>query len=227
MRAVIAERSRIARELHDTLIQGFSGVTMQLQALLVRLSDSPQRRTLDEIIHDAGVCLREARRSVAGLRNSAQGESGLTAAIAQAARQLTETHDVRLTLKLEPAPADLPSDVQYNLLRIAQEAISNAVRHSGAGTIEVALDCMPQQLRLSVRDDGVGLPTDGTEPASQQGHYGLVGMRERAHHIGAEYRLESSPGRGTLICVTLATDGSPRDAAMPPARQPAATEGAH
>jgi len=140
---------------------------------------------------------------VAGLRTPpGHPESGFAAALAQAARQLTETRDVRLKLRLDGGPAGLPADVEYNLLRIASEAVSNAVRHSGARTIEVALDCADGRLVLGVKDDGVGF--DG-EPAAGDygGHYGLVGMRERAAQIGAELKLTSQRGRGTVVNVTL------------------------
>jgi signal transduction histidine kinase/ligand-binding sensor domain-containing protein len=202
LHVVVAERSRIARELHDTLMQGFSGVTMEMQALSARLPASEERRTLEEIIRDAGVCLREARRSVAGLR-SPQGEvSGLSTAIEQAMRQLTETRDVRLNLRLATVPFGLPPDVEYNLLRIAQEAVANAVKHSGGRTIDVDLDCAGGKLRLEIRDDGVGYVAPDGNPA-QPGHYGLIGMRERANQIGADFHLTSEPGRGTTVCVTL------------------------
>jgi len=203
MQDILTERSRIARELHDTLLQGFSGVTMEMQALSTRLPTSGERATLEEIIRDAATCMREARRSVAGLRTPpGHQESGFAAALAQAARQLTETRDVRLKLRLDGGPAGLPADVEYNLLRIASEAVSNAVRHSGARTIEVALDCADGRLVLGVKDDGVGF--DG-EPAAGDygGHYGLVGMRERAAQIGAELKLTSQRGRGTVVNVTL------------------------
>ncbi|HLJ11233.1 MAG TPA: two-component regulator propeller domain-containing protein [Planctomycetaceae bacterium] len=206
--AVLAERSRIARELHDTLIQGFSGITMQMQGLAARLNRSPERQTLEEIIQDAGSCLRDARRSVGGLR-SASGNSfagdrtaGLAAAVAQAARQLTETRDVRLSLRLAEDPQSVPVEVEYNVLRIAQEAISNAVKHSGARTIEVAMNCTPQLLCLTIRDDGVGFAADNGEH-SQSGHYGLVGMRERAAQIHGELSLESQAGRGTTVRLEL------------------------
>lgn len=199
---VLAERSRIARELHDTLMQGFSGVTMEMQALAARLAPSRERGVLEEIIRDAGVCLREARRSVAGLR-SARGEaSGLAAAVAQAARQLTETHDVRLKLRLADSPPRLPADVEYNVLCIAQEAIANAVKHSAARTITVALVYASQYLRLSIKDDGIGFRARDGEPA-QPGHYGLIGMRERASQIEAELRVLSEPARGTTVRLDL------------------------
>jgi signal transduction histidine kinase len=223
-RAVLAERSRIARELHDTLIQGFSGVTMQLQALAARLPESSERSTLEEVIGDAGLCLREARRSVAGLRSAADGGPGLAAAVAQAARAITELHDVRLLLRLGRSPTGLTADVEYNLLRIMQEAVTNAVKHAGASTIEVILDASPPQLRLSVRDDGVGFNADGGEHPRGE-HYGLIGMRERAAQIGATLRLASESGRGTTVALELPT--APASAPVPnggasTGRQPAA-----
>ena len=204
LQLILAERSRIARELHDTLMQGFSGVTMQLQALRTRLERIPERETLDEIIRDAGVCLREARRSVAGLRNSRGDTTGLSAAIGRAASQLTEARDVRLELNLAPAPPVLPDDVQYNLLCIVQEAVSNAIQHADATTIAVSLDCSDEQLRMKVVDDGRGL---GRE-ALPAGHYGLIGMRERASQIGADFRVESAPGQGTVVSLQMAMTGA-------------------
>jgi signal transduction histidine kinase/ligand-binding sensor domain-containing protein len=208
MQAVVAERSRIARELHDTLMQGFSGVTMEMQALSVRLSPSAERATLEEIIRDAGVCLREARRSVAGLR--AGGTTGLAATIAEAAQQLTETQAVRLRLQLDPTPQVLPPDAQYNLLRIAQEAIANAVKHADCSAIDVSLACSSKRLELTIADDGVGFAAqDDRTP----GHYGVIGMQERANQIGADLRLDSSPGRGTRVSVTMPIHQTAREPA--------------
>jgi signal transduction histidine kinase len=204
MRAVLAERTRIARELHDTLMQGFSGVTMEMQALAARIPASPERGTLDEIIRDAGVCLREARHSLMGLRTPRSEPSGLATDIGRAARQMAEQRDIRLTLRLNETPRSLSPDVQYNLLRIAQEAVSNAVRHSRAGSIEVALDCTQRELSLSVKDDGVGLAAPDGHP-DHAGHFGIIGMRERATDIGARFELASQPGQGTTVSVVLPT----------------------
>jgi ligand-binding sensor domain-containing protein/anti-sigma regulatory factor (Ser/Thr protein kinase) len=201
---IVAERSRIARELHDTLIQGFSGITMAMQALAGRLRTSQERDSLEDIIHDAANCLRETRRSVAGLREARGPEpsSSLASAIAGAARQITETKDVRLKLRLDKGSRGLPPEVEYNLLRIASEAISNSVKHSGARTIAVSLTSSPDALRLSVSDDGIGC-----EPQEnghlRPGHYGLIGMKERAAQIGAEFEFESTPGHGTTVSVAV------------------------
>ena len=156
---------------------------------------------MGDIIEDAGNCLRETRRSVAGLR-SGQSGAGLATAIEQAARQITETKSIKLKLRLGRNGKGLPADVEYNLVRIAQEAVTNSVKHSGARTVEVALDYSPKAVHLSVRDDGTGFAR-AENGHGRPGHYGLIGMKERATHIGAEFEMASSPGRGTMISVTL------------------------
>jgi signal transduction histidine kinase len=105
-------------------------------------------------------------------------------------------------LRTGQVPEQLPADVEYNVLRIAQEAITNAVKHSRAGTIEVTMSSDTERLSLTVRDDGVGFSVNGSEPA-QPGHYGLIGMRERATQIHAELHLESAPGQGTTVRLEL------------------------
>ncbi len=199
---VLTERNRIARELHDTLIQGFSGITMELQALLGRLKSARERADLQEIINDAGWCLREARRSLAGLRSVQGSTSGLAAAIERTAHQATEGKNIRLRLHLDDRVPDVPAAIAYNLLKIAQEATSNAVNHADAVTIDVSLQRTPEGLRLVVKDDGRGF--EG-EPASfvQLGHDGLAGMQERANDIGAAFHVESARNAGTTVTVEL------------------------
>jgi ligand-binding sensor domain-containing protein/signal transduction histidine kinase len=195
-RAILAERSRIARELHDTLLQGFSGVTMEMQALAARLPHD-SREALRDIIHDAANCLTEARRSVSELRRNRRPSPGLPAELSQAARQLTLSNAVRLKLVVDKYTQALPAYVEYNLLRIAQEAINNAVKHAGAQTIEVTLRMLPDALRISVEDDGSGFVPGNPAPE----HFGLVGMRERADEIGADLRVTSEPEMGTIVVV--------------------------
>jgi signal transduction histidine kinase/ligand-binding sensor domain-containing protein len=197
---VLAERGRIARELHDTLFQGFSGITMAMQAMVSRLPSSSERRTLEEIVADAGHAMRDARQSVAGLRATDPSTSGLATAVAQTARQLADTGNVKL--KLNVAECEVPADVEYNLLRIAQEAVLNAVRHSGARTLRVTLNSTPRHLLLTVRDDGAGFDNNSAVPA---GHYGLIGMKERAAQIGADFEITTAPGEGTTVSVRMAS----------------------
>ena len=198
---ILAERGRIARELHDTLIQGFSGITMTMQALASRLpSSGNERQTLEDIVADAGDALRAARRSLTGLRGQNDATSGLSKAIEHAARRLTEPNHVRLKLNLADCQCPWPADVEDNVLRIAQEAVVNAVKHSGARTLLITLRSTATDLRLSVKDDGVGFDHECTPPP---GHYGLVGMRERAAQIGATFQIASAPGRGTTVLVSV------------------------
>jgi signal transduction histidine kinase len=197
---ILAERSRIARELHDTLIQGFSGITMAMQALAARLPAPADQRALEQIVADAGTSLREARRSLSGLRSRPEAGSGLAVAIAHTSRQLTEARGIRLKLKVDTWDGTLPPDVEDNLLRIAQEAVLNAVKHSGARSLLVALERTANRVRLVIKDDGLGF--DG-RTAAQAGHYGVLGMRERAANIGAELSLDSTPGYGTAVSVTM------------------------
>jgi ligand-binding sensor domain-containing protein/signal transduction histidine kinase len=198
---VLAERNRIARELHDTLLQGLSGITMQLQALWTKLPLSPEKHTLHEIIKDSADCLTEARRSLWGLRSHDSECSGLATRLERAARQATKDHPVRLILKIQPEPFPASADIEYQLLRIAQEGIANCLRHAEANTIEVSLSFDDGAIRLAVRDDGHGF--DFTPERVRDGHYGLVGMRERAQELGGELTVSSAPAFGTEISLVL------------------------
>ncbi|WP_437193727.1 sensor histidine kinase [Planctomicrobium sp. SH527] len=207
--AVMAERLRIARELHDTLIQGFSGVTMQMQALSNRLQPSLEQKTLKEVISDAGFCLREARRTVAGLR-STSGAASLPDAVTQAATQAAETHGLQLKLNIEELSRQLPMEVEYHLLRIAQEAISNTVRHADAKHLHVTLTFRSGRIRLVIKDDGRGFQVAGAE-GRLPGHYGLIGMRERAIQIHGILELQSSPSGGTTVQIDVPIPPQPSE----------------
>ncbi len=171
---------------------------------------------MEDIIQDSAACLTETRRSVAGLRSGGEDDgrdhsSGLAGSIADAARQITETKDIDLKLNMSNIPARLPADVEYNLLRIAAEALANAVKHSGAHTIEVELDGFDGELHLSVRDDGAGFIRK-ENGYTNEGHYGLVGMKERAAQIGAELEVASVPGHGTTVSLVLPKVALPKTA---------------
>ena len=209
---VLAERSRIARELHDTLLQGLSGITMQLQALWTKLPSSKEKQFLQEIIQDASRCSTQARQSLWGLRAVGTAASlEFSEKLAQLARQAVEGKPPFLSLKLKPVSlSDFP-DIEYQLLRIVQEVISNTLAHSRAKNIEIHLRLDDHELKLTLEDDGIGFETLGQQPF---GHFGLTGMRERADEIGADLTVTSVPGRGTKTCIRLSLCGlrlSPRN----------------
>jgi signal transduction histidine kinase/ligand-binding sensor domain-containing protein len=202
---VLAERSRIARELHDTLLQGLSAVTMQMKALSNRLPTSAEKRTLDAVIEDAAACLSEARRSLWGLRTPDSEGSGLGENLERLAEQMTEASPIRLHLKVDRQIAALSPKIEFQLLRIAQEALTNSMRHSEARNVEVALRQHSGEIHLAVKDDGRGFDT--SHGTAQFGHYGIVGMRERVAEIGAELSVSSELGVGTEVDVILPVPG--------------------
>src|SRR5262249_44163284 len=159
-----------------------------LQALAGRVKSEDERTTLADIISDAARCLRETRQSVAGLRSGGGPQSGLAGALEDAAREIAGAKDLRLRFNIENHLPALPAEVQYNLLRIAREAMTNAVKHSGARTIDISLESYGDGLNLKVKDDGLGFSRDTN---GGPGHYGLIGMKERAAQIGAEIDLNS------------------------------------
>lgn len=194
---VLAERERIARELHDTLLQGLAGITMQLQALSMRLPFGGERERLAGIIEDARECSSEARRSLLGLRSSSVVPESFAAHLAELARRILRQAEAALTLDLDDTQVTLAPDVQGQLLRIAQEALLNAARHAGATSIGVALRVDQEQLTIVIADDGIGFDTD----EAKHGHFGIIGMRERAEQAGASVRIVSSAMDGTRITI--------------------------
>jgi signal transduction histidine kinase len=196
--AVLAERARIARDLHDTLVQQLSGVMMQLQALWTRLPGSRDKTALGDIIRDAEACAIEVRSSLWELR-SGSADRDFGTSLRETARKLTRGKPVELVLETGGVEGLTGRAVEYQLLRIAGEAISNAVRHSGATTLWVICLTRRDELELCIRDDGRGFAS-GSEPF---GHFGLAGIRERAKEIGADLNVESS-ARGTTVRVAVA-----------------------
>lgn len=198
---VLSERSRIARELHDTLLQGLSGITMQLQALWTKLPLSRERETLAEIITDAGRCSKEARRSLWGLRTLSSGTLGFEEKLNSIARQSIGAKPVSLVLQLQPVSLTAFPEIEYQLLRIIQEVISNTLAHAKATTMTIRLSASKSELQLTLEDDGVGFTPE--EQQSPFGHFGLIGIRERADEIDASLSVASRKGAGTTITISV------------------------
>lgn len=203
--AVLAERNRIAREIHDTLAQGFAGISLQLEAVDETLQEAPTtaREHLNRARGLVRSSLAEARRSVWELRSPTLESEGLSEAIAHIARQLTAGLAVQAQVQTKGTMRSLPLSVESDLLHIAQEALTNAVKHAQALHIDVELRFDRASVRLTVRDDGIGFDVAHANSKSREG-FGLIGMRERAEQIGGRLTVQSTPDRGTEVRVEVA-----------------------
>ncbi len=197
---VLAERNRIARELHDTLLQGLTGITMQLQALWTRLPQSRERNFLGSIIQDAARAAAEARQSLWGLRTAGPESLEFSDKLEDIARRASRGTSVAFEPQIERVSLRPKPEIEFQVLRIANEAITNALKHARASLLRVNLKIRDSVLFLSIEDDGIGFDEamDGGP-----GHFGLVGLRERAREIGADVRISSSPESGTKVSVSL------------------------
>jgi signal transduction histidine kinase len=202
--AVLEERTRIAREFHDTLEQELAGIGMQLETAAAKLDESPglARRIFDVAQSMLRHTRSEARRSVWELRARALQEGNLAGALEAVAHYVQNGSPVHIAVQVSGPPQPLPVRVESNLLRIGQEAVANAMKHAHPKNLRVDLRYDPATVRLSVEDDGCGLPPDQT-PGPDSGHFGLLGMRERAGMVGGHLEISSVPGRGTKIQVSV------------------------
>ncbi|HWH70738.1 MAG TPA: sensor histidine kinase, partial [Candidatus Sulfotelmatobacter sp.] len=201
--AVLEERTRIAREFHDTIEQQVAAVTWQLQAARARLENSPA--FVRQVLQLAESMLRhtqsEARHSVWNLRAQALDNGNLSEALQAAANYACNGAEVRTEVKVIGQAHSLPGRFENHLLRISQEAIANAVKHGVAKHICISLRYGPDTVQLVVSDDGKGFAT-AAAPSGAAGHFGLLGMRERAEKIGGTLSVTSVPGAGTEISLT-------------------------
>ncbi len=201
--SILEERNRMAREIHDTLAQAFTGILAQVGAAKQVLTDDLEATGahLDLIKELARTGLTEARRSVVALRPQLLEEGSLHSALHRLVAQLrTAAMDTTLHNEIEGAVYSLPTEVENNLLRIGQEALTNAARHANADEIRVKLVYDLDQVCLRVQDNGQGFGV-GSIPCSEG--FGLIGMSERAERIGAQLTIRSQLGQGTEIIVTV------------------------
>jgi signal transduction histidine kinase/ligand-binding sensor domain-containing protein len=201
---VLEERARLAREIHDTLAQGFVGISSQLDAVAMCLTDeaSPARKYLDMARKMARHSVTEARRSVMDLRSSVLEGQDLASALESGTRVWTAGSGVEVKVDADGHPAELPQEMEQHLLRIAQEAVANALKHAGASRISIQLRTGDRKLRLRIEDNGHGFEQQDVF-SSLGGHFGLIGMRERAERLGGDMHLQSRPGEGTEVEVTV------------------------
>ena len=198
--AVLGERRRLSRELHDTLEQGLAGIALQVDSARQHLARRPEvvARCLDTALHMVEYSREETRRTVNQLRSQALERGDIAQAVREVAGELTSGGRPTVEVEVRGAPRRLSVAAEHHLFRIAQEALTNAVRHAQASRVSVSLAFAGDVVELTVSDDGRGLPS---EKPAHGFHFGLSGMRERARALGTRLEVESAPGHGTTIRV--------------------------
>jgi two-component system NarL family sensor kinase len=195
------ERTRIAREIHDTLAQGLTAIGLHIEGALRHLETKPElaRERLQRALSLSRESLDEARRSVLDLRAAPLAGKTLAEVLAALGRAFTSETGVRVHLR-SIGDLALPLRVEAELFRIAQEALANVQKHAHATRVDITLRTSAQAVSLSIRDNGRGF-APGSNP--EEGHHGIVGMRERAQLLGGRLRVESRPGHGVRVVATI------------------------
>jgi signal transduction histidine kinase/ligand-binding sensor domain-containing protein len=200
------ERTRIARELHDSLLQGFQGMLLHLQAAEHMLPARPgeAKRAIEEVLDQGDQALAEARRAVQGLRASTLGPHDLVQALSATGKELAgEDNSVEFRTMIEGKPRNLDPVLRDEAYRFGREALRNAFSHAKAQNIEAEVTYEEVRFILRIRDDGIGIDPKVLSHGSRPGHWGLPGMRERAESLGAEMQLWSESGAGTEVQLTV------------------------
>jgi len=201
----VSERTRIARDLHDTLLQSFQALLLRFQAVIRMLPDRPAdaRRTLEDAVDRASQAITEGRDAVQGLRLSTVEKNDLAVAIRTVGEELAsaESNESSPEFKVvvEGISRNLHPILRDEVYRLATEALRNAFRHAGAKNVEVEIRYDEKYFRLRIRDDGKGIPSDVLSGRGREGHYGLPGMRERAKLVGGKLTIWTELDSGTEI----------------------------
>lgn len=201
--AIAGERNRIARNIHDTLAQGFTGVIIQLEAAEDATRRGLAREAEQHVVTARSLAregLSEARRSVQALRPQPLEEGGLADALRALFRRLTEGVTLRVDFRVLGTPRALPPDWEENLFRIAQEVLTNALRHAQASRMTATIAFNPEDVQLQFVDDGRGF-----DPEARSEGYGFLGIRERVDAMGGQLEVRSTNGRGVEISMRLPT----------------------
>jgi len=207
LEARLAERERIARELHDTLLQGMQGLILRFQAAADRIAPGePVRRLMEESLDRADKLLEEGRDRVKDLRPTGSDVADLAQALAAEGEQFARLHSAVFRVSVEGTRRDLHPIVREEGFLIGREALSNAFRHAHAGDIEAEVLYTDTTLHVRIRDNGVGIDAAVLDAGGRTGHFGLVGMRERAKKLGAQLEVWSTPGNGTEVDLRVPAD---------------------
>jgi len=204
--AVLAERNRIAREIHDTLAQGFVAVSVQLQIVSRVLENSTDAAKnhlaqAQELVRSG---LEDARKAIWELRSQSTENQDLAAQIVKMVDRVTTGTEIKTEVRVNGTYRPLPERVEDELVRIAQEAVTNAVRHADPNRVEIQLRFTGKGVELSVEDNGRGF--SGEPPSTPDGHFGMTGMKERAQQIGGTLTVRSKKDQGTRVSVEVAME---------------------
>lgn len=212
------ERARLAREMHDSLAKTLRGIAMSAQALPIWVHKSPARATTEaqRIASSAEVASREARELISDLRDD-QVQEPLVATVRRVTRNWSESSGIDVNISLDET-ADPPLLARYEIVAILKEALVNIERHAQASSVDVALSGSREALTLTISDDGVGFDTSPESPdwldkLARAGHYGVVGMHERAKRSGARLDLTSAPACGTTLTIVFPYERLPEQPA--------------
>jgi signal transduction histidine kinase len=199
--AVLGERNRVAREMHDTLIQGCTGVSAVLEAVASMSSEpAAARNLLDCARTQIRAVTEEAREAVWNLHRGGRSEIG--SLVDQMARQACAASQVPVRFEASGKPVVLDPMIEHDILMVAREAVYNAIRHAHPQEVSLKVHYQRGRIRLSVMDDGCGFEPDEVLP-HPDGHFGLIGMRERTERLGGRFAVRSAPGKGTELCVDV------------------------
>jgi signal transduction histidine kinase len=202
---ILAERSRLAREMHDTVIQGCVGVSTLLEAAATAPAGSTSGELLDRAREQVRVTLDEARQAVWNLRHDSERES-VVGALEDFARKLSSERGIPVETEVAGEPEPMEGGDGRNLVLLAREAMRNAAAHANPSRIAVLLSFAPREVRLEVKDDGCGF--DPAAISGANGHYGIMGMRERVEQLGGSLEISSSLGQGTRVIASVPRRGT-------------------
>jgi signal transduction histidine kinase len=199
----LEERTRIAQELHDTLLQAFISASMMLSVVVDDVPpDAPLKRRLDRIFQIMNQGIRDGRITIQGLRSFDSHRSGLVAALSRVQHDLALPRDVDFRVIVAGRRKPLQPLIQDEIYRIGREALINAFSHSQAQRIELEIEYADDDLRMRIRDNGCGIDPQVLD-AGREGHWGLTGMRERAKRIGGSLKISSAASAGTEIELSI------------------------
>lgn len=210
LEAQMRERRRIAQELHDTLLQGFTGIGLKLEALAASLPSTlaPLKAQVLKLLDESDQYLTETRRAIWELRSPVlQKSADFATALAKVSQRVLESTGIHLSFSINGTEIPVEPVVEVNLLRICEEAVANAAKHAHPTRVKVFLVFRTKSVQLRVRDDGCGFEPTHSK-ASSSTHFGLLGIEERVAALFGILSVKSAPGKGTILQVTIPINGT-------------------